>query len=325
MASMDERIFLESGKVRDGIPHVREVIYVGRNGQKVERIQVDINGAMTSFIYKPLTNYPNIGKEVWLQENLHFRIPEVHIPQILYYSQALEPEKEWMVFEDLGELEHNFSGEMMLKTSEFIPYWHLLPTSLLPEEFEGHSPRINEIQSFILSKDVQVRQIFKTLGFLDDHITYFYEDILRQDQLELETVISHGDLYPLNIAEVNHTIFIFDWEYVHTNSVFWDLYSLMDITSPQYKRLVITQESRLAILDRYISVRENLQSPTHSNFIDNYHKYSALYSVWLLLLIEEDIAQERFEKSALLRQYKETLEILKSVFEYLKYTKGQFF
>lgn len=170
-----------------------------------------------------------------------------------------------------------------------------------------------------------MRQIFKTLGFLDDHITYFYEDILRQDQLELETVISHGDLYPLNIAEVNHTIFIFDWEYVHTNSVFWDLYSLMDITSPQYKRLVITQESRLAILDRYISVRENLQSPTHSNFIDNYHKYSALYSVWLLLLIEEDIAQERFEKSALLRQYKETLEILKSVFEYLKYTKGQFF
>lgn len=325
MAPMDERIFLESGKVRDGIPHVREVIYVGRNGQKVERIQVNVNDNMTSFIYKPLTNYPNKGKEVWLQENLHVRIPEVHIPKILYYSQELEPEKAWMVFEDLGELEHNFSGDMMLKTTEFIPYWHLLPTSLLPEEFDGHSPSVKEIQSFILSKDVQMRQIFKSLGFLDEHITYFDEEILRQDQLDMETVVSHGDLYPLNIGEVNHTIFIFDWEYVHTNSVFWDLYSLMDITSPQYRRLVIREESRLAILARYISVRESLQSPTHGNFITDYHKYSALYSVWLLLLIDEDIAQERFEISALLRQYNETIEILKIVFDYLKYTNGQFF
>jgi hypothetical protein len=307
MAAMDERIFLESGKVRDGIPHVREVIYVGRNGQKVERIQVNVDDTMTSYIYKPLTNYPNKGKEVWLQANLFVRIPEVRIPKILYYSQAIEPEDEWMVFEDLGELEHNFRSDMMIKTSEFIPYWHLLPTTLLPEEFEGHTPKIKEIQTFIWAKDMQTRQLFKSLGFLDDQINCFYEDILHQDQLENEIVISHGDLYPLNIAEVNNQVYIFDWEYAHTNSVFWDLYTLMDITSPQYRRLVIQQDSRLAILARYISVRESLQSPTQGNFITDYHKYSALYSVWLLLLIEEDIAQERFEKSALLWQYEETL------------------
>ncbi|CAH1202087.1 hypothetical protein PAECIP111891_01928 [Paenibacillus allorhizoplanae] len=325
MAAMEEEIFLESGKVRDGIPHEREVIYVGRNGQKVERIQVNVDDAMTSFIYKPLTNYPNKGKEVWLQANLFVRIPEVNIPKILYFSQALEPEKEWMVFEDLGELEHSFSWDMMLKTSEFIPYWHVLPTKVLPEEFEGHTPKTKEIQSFILAKDMQTKQLFKSLGILDDQCTYFYEDILHQDQLENEIVISHGDLYPLNIAEVNNQVYIFDWEYAHTNSVFWDLYTLMDITSPQYRRLVIEQNSRLAILARYISVRENLQSPTQGNFIMDYHKYSALYSVWLLLLIEEDIAQEKFEKSALLRQYNETLEILKIVLGYLKYTNGQFF
>ncbi|NQX58668.1 hypothetical protein HQN88_07290 [Paenibacillus qinlingensis] len=325
MVLMDNQIFLESGHVRDDIPHVREVIYVGRNGQKVERIHIQADDTTTSFIYKPLTNYPNKGKEVWLQENVHVRIPEVHIPKILYYSQELEPEKEWMVFEDLGELEHNFNSDMMLKTAEFIPYWHLLPTSLLPEEFDGHSPRVKEIQSFILSKDVQMRQICQRLGFLDDDIAYFDQNILRYDHLDLETVVSHGDLYPLNIGEVNHTIFIFDWEYVHTNSVFWDLYSLMDITSPQYRRLVIGQDSRLAILTKYISVRESLQSPTHGSFIAEYHIFSALYSMWLLLLIEEDIAQEKFEKSALLRQYNETSEILKIVFDYLKYTNGQFF
>ncbi|NOU63864.1 phosphotransferase [Paenibacillus sp. LMG 31461] len=325
MTAMNERIFLESGKVRDGIPHVREVIYVGRNGQKVERIQVNVVDTISSFIYKPLTNYPNKGKEVWLQANLFVRIPEVNIPKILFASQTLEPEKEWMVFEDLGELEHNFSSEMMLKTSEFIPYWHLLPTSLLPEQFEGHTPKIKEIQRYILAKDRQTRQLFERLGFRDEHITYFYEDILRQDQFENEIVIAHGDLYPLNIAEMKNQVYIFDWEYAHTNSVFWDLYTLMDITSPQYRRLVIQEDSRLAILARYISVRENLQSPTQGNFISDYHKYSALYSFWLLLLIEEDIAHERFEKSALLQQYKETLEILKIVFDYLKYTKGQLF
>lgn len=323
MAPMDERIFLESGSVRDDIRHEREVIYVGRNGQQVERIQVDIHGTMTNYIYKPLTNYPSKGKEVWLQENLHVRIPEVHIPMILFYSRGLEPEKEWMVFEDLGELEHNFSWDLMLKTAAFIPFWHLLPTTLLPDEFEGHTPRRNEIRSSIVAKDAQLRQLLQRLRFLDSDITFFYEEILCQDQRDMESVISHGDLYPLNIAEVNHTIYILDWEYVHVNSVFWDLYTLIDITSPLYKRLVIGQESRLAILTKYMSERERLQSPTGDNFITEYHKYSALYSAWLLILIEEDIAQEKFERSALLRQYQETSEILKLIFEYLINFKGQ--
>ena len=324
MVVMNESIFSESGSVLDGIPHEREVIYVGRNGQKVERIGVKMGNQMTSFIYKPLTNNPSMGKELWVQENISFRIPKVHVPRIAYYSRAKEPENYWMVFEDLGELEHNFSADIMKKTSELMPYWHLLPTFLVPNEFEGHTPRFKEIQGFILSKTAQMRELLIHNGFSNDHIDYVYREILLSDHLENETVISHGDLYPLNIAEVNEKLFIFDWEYIHKNSVFWDLYTLMDITSPQYRRPILNQASRLDILARYISVRMSLQSPTKANFVCDYHTYSALHSIWLLLLIEQDIAQERFEKSALLQQQKETLEKFKAVLGYLMIETGQF-
>jgi hypothetical protein len=296
MEALKDLIFSESGRVQDGIPHEREIIYVGRNGQKVERIRVKMDDKMTSFIYKPLTNYPTMGKEVWVQENISLRIPKVHVPRINYYSRAKEPEDYWMVFEDLGELEHNFRADIMKKTAELMPYWHLLPTSLVPNEFEGHSPHMKEIQGFILSKAVQMRELFISNGFSYDHIDYFYREILLQDHFENETVISHGDLYPLNIAEVNQKLFIFDWEYIHKNSVFWDLYTLMDITSPQYRRPVMNQTARLDILSRYISVRHSLKSPTNTNFICDYHKYSALHAIWLLLIIEEEIVTRKVRK-----------------------------
>lgn len=324
MVVMNECIFSETGRVLDGIPHEREVLYVGRNGQKVERFRVKMDDKMTSYIYKPLTNNPSMGKELWVQENISFRIPNVHVPRITYYSGAKEPENYWMVFEDLGELEHSFNADIMKKTSELMPYWHLLPTSLVPSEFEGHTPRIKEIQGFILSKPAQMRELFIRNGFSNDHIDYVYREILLKDHLENETVISHGDLYPLNIAEVKEKLFIFDWEYIHKNSVFWDLYTLMDITSPQYRRPVLNQASRLDILARYISVRTSLQSPTKANFISDYHTYSALHAIWLLLLIDQDIAQKRYEKSALLQQHKETLEIFKTVLGYLMIETGQF-
>ncbi|MDR6549197.1 phosphotransferase [Paenibacillus qinlingensis] len=325
MVAMNEHIFLESGRVRDDIPHEREVIYVGRNGQKVERIQVEIEGAMISFIFKPLTNYPNKGKELWVQEHISYRIPEVRIPRIMYSAQAIEPEKEWMVFEDLGELEHSFRADMLIKTSELMPYWHRLPTSLLPQAFEGHSPKLTEIQRFIQVKGEQIKQLWLRHGFQDEHMTYFLAVILPYEHLESETVISHGDLYPLNLTEVNNQSYILDWEYIHINSVFWDLYNLMDITSPQYSRLVIQQESRLDILERYMAVRSRLHFPTKEGFIRDYHSFSALYSMWLLLLIEDDIAQGKFEETALKRQYNETLEIFRIVLLFLIDTRGQNF
>lgn len=316
-----ELIFSDSGEIRCGIPHDREVIYIGRNGNAVERIRVNIDNKVSSFIYKPLTNYPSIGKEVWVQENISNRIHEVRIPKIHYFSKDEIPEKYWMILEDMGLLEHNFSLEVMKEAAAVIPRWHILTKDLVPDEFFGHSPRVNNIQAFLISKAVQLRNFFMSNSFTECDIDYIYREILLCQHIEGETVISHGDLYPLNIARLNNELVIIDWEYININSVYWDIYNLMDITSPMYRRPFLDQSARLEILAEYTSKRQKLQSPTNQTFIYDYHRYSALHSIWLLMLIEGDLTQDKFEKSSLLQQRIETLEILKMALNYLSVTK----
>ncbi|CAN7767621.1 hypothetical protein LJR153_007329 [Paenibacillus sp. LjRoot153] len=310
-------IFSDSGEVSFGIPHDREVIYIGRNGNRVERIKVHLNNNITnSYIYKPLTNFPSMGKEVWVQENICSRIPEVRIPRIHYYSKTTDPENYWMVLEDLGKLEHKFDVDTMKKAAVCMPYWHVLPIDLVLDEYEGHSPLEQDIRKFLLSKVDQLRGILVGNGYSNEDIDYMYREII-QLHLESEVVVSHGDLYPLNIAELNNELIILDWEYIHKNSAFWDLYTLMDITSPEYRRPAINQISRIDILTKYVNVRNNLESPTKHTFIDDYHRFSAMHALWLLLLIDSDLTQEKYDKVALLLQYKETLAILKIVLDYL--------
>ncbi|OCT13478.1 hypothetical protein A8709_17900 [Paenibacillus pectinilyticus] len=317
MDNQKDIIFSDSGEVTNGIPHSKEIIYVGRNGNRIERVRLELKAPITSYIYKPLTNYSSIGKEVWVQEHISSRIPEVRVPQISYYSKSNDPEHYWMVLEDLGEVEHPFGVDVLLKTAELIPYWHRLPKELVPDAFMGHSPLVNELQLFFEEKSAVMKPILEKHGFTSDELAYIYGDMLTLLPFESETVISHGDLYPLNIAEIDHELIIFDWEYIHKNSVFWDLYSLMDITSPQYRRPVLDQTSRIDVLTRYLTARQKLEFPTKLSFIRDYHTFSALYTLWLLVLIEGDLAHDKHDRSALLQQQQESIGIMKALLNYL--------
>jgi len=306
-----EQWFTESGEIRDGIPHEREVIYTGRNGHQVERVRVFADGSTYSFIFKPLTNESSMGKEVWVQTHLLPHIPDVRVPWIYMYAADERPEHYWLLEEDMGAFKHSFHPDILKEAAAVIPRWHGLSTGLLPAGFEGHTPRARSIQESLLANQERIVAMLGNNGFGEKALDYYMHEIVREAQIEGEVVLSHGDLYPLNVAHTEQELIIIDWEYVHHNSVYWDLFCLIDITSPMYRREVVGSSARLEILACYVEARAKRHAPVGEDFLRSYHKFAALYSIWVLMLIEGDLAQDKFDKASLLQQHEETLAIIK--------------
>ncbi|MEW9701434.1 phosphotransferase family protein [Paenibacillus sp. SI8] len=308
----------DSGELLTSVPHHRETIYIGRNGNAVERVRVNHPQSPSSYIFKPLTNDSSMGKEVWVQQHLAPRLPEVLTPRIHLSSKANNPKLYWIIYEDMGVLTHSFDQDVLNEAAAAIPQWHLLVPDIVPDEFEGHMPLASQIQADLLAKADIMRAYLLANGFDSSDFDYIQREILRRPNIAGERVVCHGDYYPLNLAREGGKLIILDWEYLHKNSVFWDLYCLMDITSPMYRRPVLEQAVRVDILQAYISARHAQHRSTTPSFINDYHLYCALYSLWLLLLIEQDLEQIKFDKTALHAQKAETLGIFKRVFDYLR-------
>ncbi|UUZ81576.1 phosphotransferase [Paenibacillus sp. P26] len=175
-----------------------------------------------------------------------------------------------------------------------------------------------------MNEEAVILGILREMGLTDERIAAA-GDILRESGLRglaSETVISHGDLYPLNVVSREGELIILDWEYIHLNSVYWDLYNLIDITSPSYRRNVVGRENRAAILGDYRSERESLGKRVSADFVRGYHYYCAVYSMWILLLIESDMKSRRFAEGALAEQRAETFQILQEMLDVLAEPEG---
>ncbi|WP_274362174.1 phosphotransferase family protein [Paenibacillus thermotolerans] len=306
----------EHGRLIDGAVRLREPIYKGRNGKYVERVVVTAGDRLLHAIFKPLTNEGSVGKEVWAYRHLLPHLPSIRYPKLLAAADHHEPQRYWLLYEDLGELIHSFDVSVLAAAARSIPAWHTLPIERAPTELEGHTPKLSDgVQRMLLGED---RGAFVRLlsehGVTNAEIQYFFGVHVRRDpeSYSRETVVSHGDLNPLNIAVADDGLIFLDWEYVHRNSVFWDLYNVMDITSPSYRRPVLDRASRLSVLNAYVEGRERYGKPISdiACFIRDYYSYCLSYSAWLLLLIDRDLKVGRFNREALQRQHEETAAIL---------------
>jgi hypothetical protein len=319
IAELLRRIVGEDGRLADnGQLLSREVIYRGRNGKAVERIAVPVDGGKISLIFKPLTFNESIGREVWAVEHLLPALPMIRYPALLGVSDDQDPERCWMIYEDLGKLEHKFDAEIYVDAARLASHWHMLPLDTVPADFEGHTPKVEQIQGILLEARDELLQVLGELGLRQSHAAYIDDVVLRADPFDLhgETVVCHGDFNPLNIARCGGELAILDWEYAHRNSVYWDLYNLLDITSPAYRRPVADRLARTAALDAYVLQRAQLGRPAADGFAKGYHRYCLAYCAWLLLLIGRDLEYGRFNRSSLLQQRAETLSILKEAAEF---------
>ncbi|MEH7095885.1 phosphotransferase family protein [Neobacillus vireti] len=299
-------IVLESGALNDAFILKREVLYKGMNGRFVERFFLS---PALSFIFKPLTNNGQLGREVWIHQHILPQFPAIY-PKIISYKISEQPELNWMILEDLGSLDHDFSATSALEVSKWVAWWHSLPIEKINEvPIPDLKPQMDTITTEVGCGKDEFLQRLSSLGLERQPIEYVYS-LLGKTNFSTRLVLSHGDLHLGNFSLVDHQLKILDWEHTHLNSPYWDLYHLIDMSHPLFPKQV-TSELRQQILEIYLNqVDFELERDL---FMKEYYLFSAVFSIWMIGLIEKDLQAIvlKWPEEQLNRQMQETIISLK--------------
>jgi len=274
-------IVLANGTLNDEVIIKKELLYKGMNGRWIERFYLS---PTTSFIFKPLTNNGQLGKEVWIHEHILPLFPAIY-PKIISYKISEQLDLNWMIIEDLGALSHNFNEESVLGVIKWVAWWHSLPI----EKFEAVPDAGLKPQIEMITADVQkgrndfFRQLLdlQLAGGMIEHVY----TLLEHHKFSKRLVLSHGDLHLGNFAIVNQQLKVLDWEHTHLNAPYWDLYHVIDMSHPIFPK-VVTSEFRQRILESYI-VQAGVADV--ESFLKEYYLFSAVFSIWMISLIQKDI------------------------------------
>ncbi|WP_186445682.1 phosphotransferase [Paenibacillus cremeus] len=302
------RYVLPDGILDDSFILQKEVIYKGTNGKFIERFVIQTDHGPQSYIFKPLTNVETMGREPWAHTEILPLVPQIRSPQILARADHCNPDRYWAILEDFGTLSHDLSEADLVRAAGVVPYWHELSLHLVSESFTGNKPKVEIALQTVRYKWNNVESILQTYGINEAVIAKFHLALNHvPSSFFQEMVVSHGDFHRGNIAIKDGSLIVLDWEHVHQNSPYWDLYNLIDITHPVIRRNT-TQMSRAAALQAYFSKRAEFGwKSSKAEFIAQYHLYSSIYSAWMLLLIEADLRKGVFQVNDLKEAEKETL------------------
>ncbi|MGE6577856.1 phosphotransferase family protein [Paenibacillus xylanexedens] len=306
------------GMLNDHYITSREQLYKGMNGRYVERFTVPSG---ESYIFKPLTNPVQHGRERWMYERVMSGLPPIY-PQLIAASDlTIAPAQSWMIYEDLGQLVHDSQEATMLGAAAHMAAWHALPVtdwSELPGVGQKPSIRtmLDELQMHRQSTDELLSRLDMQLSASDwDKITRL---ILTAEE-ELPTVLCHGDLHPGNMAEVDGRLVILDWEHAHLNTPLWDIYHLVDLSHPLFPRTV-TPALRERVMDVYLDKLGSLGMQIERvSFAEWYDAYAIVFSLWMLRLIDGDLRSEEcvWPKEQLRNQWYETSATLEQCMKHL--------
>lgn len=302
----------EDGSLNASLIVKKERLYQGMNGRFVERFYLS---PKESYIFKPLTNNAQMGKETWIHEHVLSRFPAI-FPKILAYSKHDNPDLSWMILEDLGPLSHEFTEETVLDVTKWMAWWHSLPLESFPDvPLTGLKPRIEAVAEEVCENKDALLGTLPRLGLTGKHVLHVFKQLDSFLFSKLQ-VLSHGDLHLGNYAVVKGKLIILDWEHAHLNTPFWDLYHLLDMSHPIFPKKV-TKGFREQVLGFYLdAVGLELEGTA---FIREYYLFSAVYSMWMILLIQKDLLADagKWSKEQLKRQLQETVSSLRQCAEAL--------
>ncbi|MGG3469203.1 phosphotransferase [Neobacillus pocheonensis] len=280
---LPDDIVLENGMLNEKLIMKREILYKGMNGRFVERFY--LSGA-ESFIFKPLTNNAQLGKEAWVHEKILPHFPAI-FPKIISYSESDNPDMSWMILEDLGQLSHDFNEETVMGVVKWVAWWHSLPVGKLEDiPVNGLKPQIGQIIADILEKRELLFQLLPRLQIEKKLIEQIYLLLEQNMEFSKQLVLSHGDLHVGNYAVVDNKMMILDWEHTHLNTPYWDLYHVLDLSHPLFPK-TITSEFREQVLKAYLSKVE-LEISSDA-FLKEYYLFASAFSIWMILLIQKDL------------------------------------
>ncbi|MGQ8873315.1 phosphotransferase family protein [Paenibacillus sp. TSA_86.1] len=293
MGNMEKDRHSERWVTREGILDEqqitgRQILYQGLNGRHVERFTAQSG---QSYIFKPLTNSAQYGRERWMYEHVMAQLPPVYPQLIAASDQAAAPSQSWMIYEDMGQLEHHLCESTLPTTAAHMAAWHALPVAAWEElPRVGHKPPIrdmlHELRLYQSGTDELLCSLNLALSAADwDKLTML---ILTAED-ELPQVLCHGDLHPGNVAEVEGRLVILDWEHAHLNTPLWDVYHLLDLSHPLFPR-TMTPGLRARVMKVYLDKLESLGVQVEGgSFAKWYDAYAIVFSLWMLRMINGDL------------------------------------
>jgi len=289
----------------------RERLYKGMNGRYVERFTVHTG---ESYIFKPLTNPGQHGRERWISLHVLSLLPSIY-PQLMASSEEeIVPEKSWLIYEDLGPLVHQLQEDTMLSAAVHMAEWHTLWASDWDElPRVGQKPSIGDMLLELRDSQESTDDLLSKLGMALSVSDWDEIKMLIQTaEKELPLVLCHGDLHPGNMADVSGRLVIMDWEHAHLNTPLWDLYHLVDLSHPLFPRLV-TPEIRERIIRMYLDESERRGKQFQRvSFKRWYDAYAIVFSLWMLRLIDADLKKADcvWPEEQLRNQWRETAATL---------------
>ena len=301
-----------NGTLNEELILKKEALYKGMNGRFVERFSLP---SKESYIFKPLTNNGQIGKEVWIHEHVLPLFPAI-FPKILSYSISDDPKLNWMILEDLGQLSHDFHEDSVLGVVKWAAWWHSLPLEKLGDvPLSGLKPGFTEIVADICIRREEFLRLLPALKIEEEAIHHLYSQ-LDSFVFSEKLVLSHGDLHAGNFAIVKGELKILDWEHTHLNVPYWDLYHLIDMSHPLFSKKM-TGPFRERILSAYLD--QVGFEVDRGAFMKEYYLFAAVFSIWMILLIQKDLQGNGRKWSAvqLQAQLQETVSSLKQCLKVL--------
>ncbi|MCA0754838.1 phosphotransferase [Paenibacillus sp. N4] len=288
------------------------------NGKYVERVYLSPS---ESVIFKPLTNTEQAGKEIYIYRHILPSFPPVY-PKLLAHSpEQAGPECGWALFEDLGRLQHRFDPGTAERLLVCAASWHALPAGRWADApLSGPKPSAGTIRSGMLEHERDWAAFQQSVPGLSPGMYGRLFTALREidlDCVQASQVLSHGDLHLGNYALANGRLAILDWEHVHLNSRYWDLYHVLDLSHPLFPKSLGTAE-RERLLDGYIEAASRSGGPPlEPDFKRRYYLFSSLYSLWMLKLIAGDIERNNgiWPLDRLKSQLAETVQSFKDCLE----------
>ncbi|WP_066071820.1 phosphotransferase [Neobacillus soli] len=303
---MPANIVLADGTLNNELIVKKETLYQGMNGRFVERFYLSPS---ESYIFKPLTNNGQLGKEVWVHEHVLPLFPAI-FPKIISYRISDTSMLNWMILEDLGPLTHDFDEATVLGVVKWAAWWHSLPIEKLANvPISGLKPGIGEMVSDICGRKDEFFRLLPGLGVEEWLIQSVYSE-LNGKRFSERLVLSHGDLHAGNFAVANKQLMILDWEHTHLSSPYWDLYHLIDLSHPDFPKQVTDQLRERALKSYLEQVDVEIDG---EDFIKEYYLFAAVFSIWMILLIQKDLQMNggKWSVGQLNTQLEETVSSLK--------------
>jgi thiamine kinase-like enzyme len=304
MFKWQDDYILESGQLNDSIIVKREPLDTITKGRIIERVYTTPE---ESFIFKRFINDSQSGKEIWVQENILTSFPNFY-PKIIAYSFSVSQNNGWIAFTDLGSIKHEYTSDILNDVTKQIVWWHSLPVGMWKNApLSGLKPKIEEIKMALMQSKNKINKYLSIANIPKGYISVLFSQ-LEKWEFSKELVLSHGDLHTGNFGTSQNKLVILDWEYAHLNTRYWDLYHLIDLSHPLYPKKV-TSELRNQILNEYFNRAHSSRSKLQKeSFKAEYYLFSATFSLWMIMLIQEDLKQKdnRWTEEVLINQLDET-------------------